>query len=534
MEMEHDDRIEWSSRKIEEYISLNTPPHLLSVQIGSQGLTALSWTILYQRWDLAEKLLKHGVDPNSPSTNGLTALHMVLLTYSPNLSALPIFKSSYYYFYTHTISPLTTNIKPENISPNFLQTLISYGAKLTADEWNMTALTVARLSRLKRIAQLLENTFDLSVHDVLECSTIQTLHRLNPYIAHDYNNLVAFIKNGVKLPGISLNLSETFSSTNNKLKLFFPFPSIPFKLYLSSRFSTLTPRFKPRTYSPEEELNYVNNFANYLAIINTGYPSQFIIYFTVDALEIAHRELDIITDYFIRVVGYIQATKVRNNDVYTEWLSSLDSVFKANYIPLLGHDMRTAGQEANYGEYLVYQIILFLEQIHSAFECDTHLRDFLKRWLYVLKYSVCRLRSLFSIVLEYSQGDMSVPSHITYRLIDFLLKNEVDINERSRDSLSTCLHTAVQLNFPDLFSYLLDNNAYLFTVDKRGLTALNMVHMKYPSDKFLFFQNPKVFPPFTLKSLAAQAISESGRHKQIPVGHNNSQLSRFLELHLRY
>ena len=538
MEMEIDNRIKWSFSKVEELISLNTPPQYLSRQIGLKGLTVLSWTILYQRWDLAEKLLKYGIDPNFPSTNGLTALHMVLLTYSLNLSALPTFKPSYYYFYTNKISPLMLHIKPENSSPNFLKTLIRYGAKLIPDEWKMTVLTVARLSRLNLEVQLFEKTLDLSVRDVLEGSTIQNLNKLNPYITHDHNNLVASLKHGIHQPTIQgINLSETI---NFKLKLFFPFPSTPLRLYLNTRFIPLSPRFELGPYSPAEELNFINNFANYLAIINTGFPSQFIDYFTVDALEVANMELNIITDYLRRIVRCIQITKLQNNDIYTEWFSSIDSVFKTNYIPLLRHDMLSSGTDANYGEYLVYQIIVFLEQTYLSFECDTNLKDFFLKWVENLNSSVCRAQTIISIVISYSKCDMETP-RLMYRLIDFLLKYGFDINERSRNNLSTCLHKAVQVNSPKLFSYLLDSNAYLHTVDKRGLTALNMVHMKYPRNKFLFLQNPKVFPPFPLKSLAAQAVSDSGRYKQIPVGyrqisvgHNNSQLNQFLELHLRH
>ena len=549
MEMEIDNQIEWKPSKIEELIALNTPPQYLSCQIGSQGLTALSWTILYQRWDLADKLLTYGVDPNFPSADGLTALHMVLVTYSPNLSALPAFKSSYYYFYTNTISPLTLTVKPENSLPSFLEILIRHGAKLKADDWGMTALTVARLSRLNIDIQLMEKTLDLSVRDVLEGSVLQSLNRLNPYISYDHNNLVASLKHGIYQPempfiqGLNqpVNLSETQFSTNNKLKLFFPFPSVPLKLYLNTRFTTLSPRFEPRTYTHAEELNFVNNFANYLAIINTGYPSKFIDYFISDALAVAHMEINIITDYLRRVERFIRKTKLQNTDIYTEWFSTIDAVFEANYIPLLRHDMLTAGLDKNYGEYLIYQIIVFLEQTYNSFECDTRLQDFFIRWIGYLNSSICRVQTLLSIVIYYSRSDNDTFNVLTSRLIDFLLKYGVDINERSRDSLATCLHVAVKLNSPQLFSYLLDRNAYLFTVDKRGLTALNIIHMKYPEKKILFLQNPKVFPPFALKSLAAQAVSDTGRHKQIsevhkqtPVGHDKSQLSKFLGLHLRY
>ena len=544
-------RMQWKPSSIED-LFIDYSPEDITTVVDSQGLTPLSWAILYQRWDLAMKLLQHGVDPNYQSADGLTALHMVLITYSSNLHALPIFRSSYYYFYSNTISSLSC-ISDDDTTRPFLNTLVQFGAKLIPDVWMMTALTVARLSRLDNEVRLIEENLDVGVRDVLECSIIQALHQLNPFLFKSYDlyrqNISASIKHGIPISlsqsiirqilQRNANLIEMHQFAFIILRQLYPFPSLPLKLFLNLHFTTLVLRSRSHLLSATDEVRIFDLFRSYLEMINTGYPTHFIEYFTNDALRVAAIELENIFDFTLILDKSLELHYTSTKDL--SWVYPIDRTFNMNYIPLLMYDFLPSRSDVTNGEDFIYRLIQILSRIYFIVGEDStnsELNIFFSKWISNLNFSVCRLQSLLSIVIVTFRSKCAQLNNwyrFAFRVIDFLLKFEVDINERARDTLACCLHTTVHLDMPEIFTFLLEKNAYLFTVDKRGLNALDMIRNKSSSFKIqLFMSIPKLRPPYPLKSLAAKAVSEYFSHSQLRVGHQRSQLSQLLELHLHY
>ncbi|KAI6654304.1 hypothetical protein LOD99_702 [Oopsacas minuta] len=528
------DTFQWELNSITELASPNSLKHEKSGQHDSLGLTALAWAILYQRWDLAQKLLDNGIDPNVCCADGISALHMVFVTFSPNMYALPSFRPSYYYIYTEGVSPQCTSIQElEDIPPKFLTSLIEYGARLIPDKWMVTPLTFARMACLKAEAKSMEHHLDLRVHDVLESSILQAV---SPSLEMSHENLSASVKHGVTLPESSLiylwdkttSPLERLLLLCDKLKLIYPFPSLPIKFYLNIAFTAFILKYDSKDAPPTDQLYLFKLFIFYLEMIGTGYPAHFLQFFRDDALKIANKELRIITHFLKHLEGSLETQYMTDGTI--EWFQPIDHIFKTNYSQLLKLDLPPTQSDLAKGEGLVYRLMFALTRINSCLHNDSRLNESYAQWVDELNSSLCRMDPLMSILIQYSNSIHTFQE--TTSMIEFLLRYGVDINERSRDSLTSTLHKTVQINDPEMFIYLLDKNAYLFIVNRAGLTPLDLIDMKYPGhEKDPFSQTQKVHPPFPLKSLAARVISRHAKLNELFVGHHHSHLFKYLGLH---
>eukprot|EP00800_Vazella_pourtalesii_P010623 TRINITY_DN2599_c0_g3_i1.p1 TRINITY_DN2599_c0_g3~~TRINITY_DN2599_c0_g3_i1.p1 ORF type:complete len:537 (-),score=75.06 TRINITY_DN2599_c0_g3_i1:15-1625(-) len=529
-------RRQWNTKVMEELVKEESFDLRRAVEKDSFGLTPLGWSTLYQRWDLTDELLEKKTDPNASCSEGITPLHIMFIKYNPNMFPLPSFRPSFYYMYTEGISPLCLVVEQERIPEEFIKQLAESGTRVLPDRWGVTGLTFARMAKLSNEIKLIQELFDLSVRDVIEAPLLQSVPNSMPSIPNKY--LTVSLKHGLPLSETSLVHSwiaaKSFAVRHlavlEKIQAFYPFPSMALKIYLNVPFTAFTHQYNTTNPVPEDDPVLFKVFIIYLQLIGTDYPSRFIESFTDDALKMANKEVRIIYLFLILLEKFLDARY--KTDASIEWFELIDNLFEKNYAQLLKVNVRHTGYSSEKGDGLVNRLAMIISKVNIYCRYDSRLEAQSTKWVKALSQSDCRKKPFMTIIVLYSDG--LYESENVCKLIQFLVANGADINERDRDSLTTCLHTVVERNNPVLFKFLLEMNAYLFTVDQNGNTALDLISLKYPDNKETYFENSKVNPPYALKSLAALKLAEFSKLESLFAGHHDSKIWKFMKLHYKY
>ena len=526
----------WTTKFIEELVKDDSLDLRTAVELDSFGLNHLGLSVLFQRWDLTEQLLEKKTDPNVSCAEGITALHLMFIKYNPNMFPLPSFIPPYYYFYTEGISPLCLIVEQDRIPVEFITQLAKSGARLLPDRWGITGLTFAHMAKLSNEIKLIQELFDLSVRDVIEGPLIRSAPNSMASIPNAY--LTFSLKHGLLLSDTCLihswnttkSTAERCLNVLEKFRDFYTFPSLPLKIYLNVPFTALTHQYNTTDPTSENAPTLFKVFMIYLELIGTDYPYRFIESFTDDALKMANKEVRIIYLFMILLDSYLRSQYTTNGSI--EWFQPIDHLFNTNYAQLLKLNAEYTGLSAEKGDGLVNRLAMIISRVNVYCCYDYRLDSYSVKWVQSLTQSVCRVKPLMSIIVLYSDG-LYESKDFLLAMLTFLLKNGADINERDRNSLTTCLHIVVERNNAELFKILTDMNAYLFTVDQNGNTPLDLVNIKYPDSKDTYFENTRTNPPYALKSLAALKVTKHHELDSLFPGQHESPIWRFMKLHYK-
>ena len=527
-------RKKWTTKFLDELLKEEYFDLSRAVEKDSLGLNPLGLCVLYQRWDLTESLLEKKTDPNISCSDGITALHIMFIKYNPNMFPLPAFRPPYFYFYTEGISPLCLIVEQDRIPVDFITQLAENGAQLLPDKWKVTGLTFARMARLDNEINLLYELFDLSVRDVIEGPLLKSVPNSMAKMPNTY--LTVSLKHGLPLSETTCvdswikakGSAERYLGVLEKIRAVYPFPSMPLKIYLNVPFTALTHQYNSTNPIPEDDGTLYKVFCIYLELIGTSYPYHFIESFSDDALKMANKEVRIIYLFLILLENYLDSQYKNHSNI--EWFTPIDSLFDTNYHQLLKLNMNYAGATSNEkGDGLVNRLAMIISRVNVYCRYDTRLDSYSMKWVEALTESMCRVKPLMTIIVMHSDGLNE--STTLFAMINFLLMFGANINERDNKSLTTCLHTVVERNNPRLFKYLIEKNAYIFTVDQNGNTPVDLINLKYPDSKD--YEDNKLNPPFALKSLAARKVSDHYKLDDLFLGHQDSQIWNFMKLHYK-
>ena len=526
-------RRQWSTKVIEELVKAEYFDSRRAVELDSYGLNPLGCSVLFQRWDLTTELLDHGTNPNATCSDGITALHMMFIKYNPNMFPLSAFRPSFYYLYTEGISPLCLIVEQDRIPEEFIKQLAKSGALLLPDKWGVTGLTFAHMAKLTNEIKLIQDLFNLSVKDVIEGPLLQSVPNSMASMPNTY--LTVSLKHGLPLSETSLihSWNTTKSSASRHLAVLekiihlYPFPSMPFKIYLNVPFTSLTHQYNTTSPTKEDDVDLFKVFRIYLELIGTDYPTHLLASFTDDALKMANKEVRIIYLFLILLETFLDTQY--KTDANVEWFHPIDHLFDVNYAQLLKLYSGRASVSTEKGDGLVNRLAMIISRSNVYCRYDSRLDSQSEKWVTALSESACRKKPLMSIIVLYSDG--LYESKDICAMIEFLLSKGADINERDRNTLTTCLHTVVERNNPELFKFLVDKNAYFFTVDEHGNTPIDLIKLKYPDNQDIYFQNSKLNPPYALKSLAALKVKERHKLEHLFSGHHDSKIWQFMRLH---